>query len=412
MRVRFQPEIFAAADGPTGPSPASQPATTEQPAVTSTAPPPKSSAKRRSPVLRRLLIAALLIAAAYFGYPRAKDYVVNGWYKISTDDAYVSGDVSSVSAKVSGFITAFDVAENTPVKADTIIAEIDDGDYRLAVEAAERKVDTQKATLARFDSQLAQADASIAQSRNQIDAAQADVKRTEEDLVRYTKLTKEIGVTAQRLDQAQADRDRTRANVAAAQAGLSGAQAAKAVLLAQKKEAERGLDELQVQVEKAKRDLSFTKVRASVAGIFGNKSASVGTLAQAGTRLGALIADNSLYVLANFKETQIHQIHEGQAATVQIDALGGQVLQGTVQSFAPGSGATFSLLPPENATGNFTKIVQRVPVRIALPADQRTVKVLRPGLSVIVTIDTRNLASGGSSLADLPVRAANAATVK
>jgi len=419
MRAPFHETVLLSADGPMGAGSSEVAARTtvaEQPAAAppaNAAPPTAADARpssnARPPYVRRLLMALIAVLALYFGGRYAVDYFANGWYRISTDDAYVKGDISNISAKISGFITAFKVAENTPVAADTVIAEVDDGDYKLALDAAETKLETQKATVSRFDSQLAQADASIQQATDQIVAVDADVKRTESDLTRYTKLTKEIFVTAQRLDQAQADRDRTRANVAAARSGLASAQAAKDVFLAQKKEAERVLDELQVQVDKAERDLSFTKIRASVAGVFGNKSASVGTLVQAGTRIGAMIADGSLYVEANFKESQIHDLRPGQVASVQVDALSGEPLQGTVESIAPGSGSTFSLLPPENATGNFTKIVQRVPVRIALPADQRTVHALRPGLSVIVTIDTRSQASGGASVASAPDKAGNAA---
>ena len=398
MPPRFRERLLFAADGPTGPGGmsanlAATPVAGAMETAVAAEPKPRLS--------RRILIAGIallaLLGAGRYGY----DYVTAGWYRISTDDAYIKADVATVSAKVGGFIIEFPVAENSVVAPDTVIAQIDDGDYKLALDTATRRVETQRVTVARFDSQILQADAAIQQARDQIVAATADVKRTESDLARYTKLTKEIGVTAQRLDQAQADRDRTRANVASANSGLAGAVAAKAVLMAQKKEAEGTLSELQVQVDKAKRDLSFTKVRAAVGGVFGNKGASVGTLVQPGTRLGALIADGSLYVEANFKETQLRDLHPGQAATVTVDAMGGATLKGTIESFAPGSGALFSLLPPENATGNFTKIVQRFPIRIALPADERTVKVLRPGMSVVVTIDTRAQASGGSSLAAL-----------
>jgi membrane fusion protein, multidrug efflux system len=390
MSVRLMPEIMLSADGPTSPA---------APAAAKTDPSASEKPVARPGRVRRVVLVGAVLLALLAGGKYAYDYVIGGWYNVSTDDAYVQADIATISAKVGGFITAFPVAENAVVASDTVIAVIDDGDYKLALEAAQRKVDTQKSTIDRFDSQIAQADAAAAQAQAQVDSADANDKRMEADFMRYSQLVKDKVATPQRLEQAYSDRDQARAAIANAKAALVSAQAAKAVIVAQQKEARRTLDELQVQVEKAARDLSFTEIRAGVSGVFGNKSSSVGALAQPGTRLGALIADGSLYVLANFKETQIHDLKPGQPATIQVDALGGRVLKGTIESFAPGSGSVFSLLPPENATGNFTKIVQRVPVRIALPAGDRTVSALRPGLSVIVTVDTKAGASGGSSVA-------------
>jgi membrane fusion protein, multidrug efflux system len=348
---------------------------------------------------KRLALLVVLLAAGVFGYRYLNDYLATGWYHIATDDAYVRADISNVAAKVGGYIKAFPVADNSIVAADTVIAEIDDGDYQIALEAAQKKANSQRATIERFEAQLKQADAAVAQARDQVAATQADGKRAEADFVRYTQLTAQKIATPQRLEQAVADRDRTRANAASARSALVSAQAAKDVLHAQQKEAAGLLDELLVQVDKAKRDLGFTKVRAAVGGVFGNKSSQVGSFVEPGTRLGALIGDGSLYVEANFKETQLKDMRPGQPATVEVDALGGRILHGVVDSFAPGSGSVFSVLPPENATGNFTKIVQRVPVRIALPADAKTIELLRPGLSVVVTVDTKAGTSTGPALA-------------
>ena len=394
MSSRFGREILFSADGPTGGANTAAPSNAEAQKAS-----PDQAAKPSR--LRKFILAGAVLLALFAAGRYAYGYFAAGWYRITTDDAYVQADIATISAKVGGFITAFPVAENSVVAPDTVIAVIDDGDYKLALEAATRKVETQKATIDRFDSQLSQADAAIGQAQAQLESADANDKRMEADFTRYSQLTKDKVATPQRLEQAYSDRDQARAAIANTKAALVSAQAAKTVVAAQQLEARRMLDELQVQVDKAARDLSFTQIRAGISGIFGNKSSSVGALAQPGTRLGALIADGSLYVLANFKETQIHDLKPGQPASIQVDALGGAILQGSVESFAPGSGSVFSLLPPENATGNFTKIVQRVPVRIALPADDRTVKILRPGLSVIVTVDTKAGASGGASVAAL-----------
>ena len=361
-------------------------------------PTPAKTAQRKFPV-RGVVLALAVLAVGFAGYRYLSDYLSTGWYNIATDDAYVRADISNVAAKVGGYIKSFPIADNTVVAADTVIAEIDDGDYQIALEAAVKKAESQRATIERFDAQLRQADAAIAQARDQVTVAQADTKRMDADFARYTQLTAQKIATPQRLEQAVADRDRTRATVASSKAALASSEAAKDVLIAQQKEAARLLDELQVQVDKAKRDLSFTKVRAAVGGVFGNKSSQVGSLVQPGTRLGALIGDGSLYVEANFKETQLTGMKPGQNVTIQIDALGGKVLHGIVDSFAPGSGSVFSVLPPENATGNFTKIVQRIPVRIALPANAGTIELLRPGLSAVVTVDTKTDGSKGPALA-------------
>ena len=355
--------------------------------------PTKAGSPRKYILAAAAVIA--LVAGAHYGY----DYISAGWYLVTTDDAYVKADITNVATKVSGFIKSFPVAENTAITPGTVIAEIDDGDYLIALNAAKTKAETQRATIARFDSQALQADAAIAQARAQLAGAEADAKRTETDFVRYAQLTRDKVATPQKLEQALADRDHAKATVASSIAALANAEAAKAVLAAQRGEAEHLLGELLVQVDKAERDLSFTKVRSSVGGVFGNRGAQVGTYVQPGTRLGALIADESLFIEANFKETQLRGLQPGQAATIEVDALGGTVLHGTVVSFAPGSGSVFSLLPPENATGNFTKIVQRIPVRIALPADQRTVNVLRPGMSVTVSVDTKAAPTGGGAVA-------------
>jgi len=381
-----------APDGATGGSTSSA----ANPPTEAAAPAPKLA---RPPLVRRVALIAALLAVGFAGYHYVSDYLSVGWYHIATDDAYVRADISNVAAKVGGYIKAFPVADNTVVAADTVIAEIDDGDYQIALQAAQKKAESQRATIERFDAQLRQADAAVAQAQDQVNATQADSKRAEADFVRYTQLTAQKIATPQRLEQAVADRDRTRATAASAKSALVSSEAAKDVLRAQQKEAVRLLEELQVQVDKANRDLSFTKVRAAVGGIFGNKSSQVGSLVQPGSRLGALIGDGSLYIEANFKETQLRDLRPGQPASVEVDALGGRVLQGVVDSFAPGSGSVFSVLPPENATGNFTKIVQRVPVRIALPADAKSIELLRPGLSVVVTVDTKVEPSKGPALA-------------
>jgi membrane fusion protein (multidrug efflux system) len=191
------------------------------------------------------------------------------------------------------------------------------------------------------------------------------------------------------LEQAKADRDRAAATVKGAEAALVAANANVAVLRAQQGEAERLAAEYRTAVAKAERDLSFTVIRAPVSGVLGNRAVEVGAYVQPGTRLGALVPLSSVHVDANFKETQLAQIRPGQKAEIEVDAFGSRSFPAHVESVAPASGSTFSLLPPENATGNFTKIVQRVPVRIVLDPEVMKEAVLRPGMSVVARIDSR-----------------------
>ena len=333
--------------------------------------------------------AGLIVATLAVGF--AVRYWTFSRYMISTDDAYIRADVTNIATKVAGYVTKFDVKDNAAVQEGDVIAVIDDGDYKIARDAAAAKADTQRATIARLDSQVTAQDSVINQARATLIAAEADARRAVLDYSRYAQLAKSQYGTQQRFEQAEADRNRTAAQVASAKAQQANAEAGKVVLAAQKLEAERTLVELNTQLEKAERDLAFTKIRAPVAGSFGNKSVQVGAWVNSGTRLGALVASDSLYVEANFKETQLQRMRAGQPVAVSVDALPDRTISGTLDSLSPGSGALFSLLPPENATGNFTKIVQRVPVRIALPNNAETLALLRPGLSVYAVVDTRRL---------------------
>lgn len=381
-------------------SPGAAPARADMPASAS-----RSGAEPAAPVppakagaggaKRRVLLglgAVALAAIVWFG---GKWFLV-GRFEVSTDDAYVKADTATIAARASGHIVKVAVVENQFVEAGALLAEIDPGDGRLSVAAAEGRIATQKATLDRISAQIGAQRAAIAQSEAQLASARSDVDRTEADLSRATDLVRTAAGTQKTLDQARADRDRTRAAVAVAEAGVAAARGAMGVLEAQRREAEAGLAELVVALDKAKRDLDFTRVVAPFAGVVGNKAVQLGQLVQPGTRLLALVPLDTVYVEANFKETQLVRLKAGQKVEVTIDALGSRRIEGRVASVAPASGAQFSLLPPENATGNFTKIVQRVPVRIALPREVAGEGVIRPGFSAVVTVDTRE---GGAEAA-------------
>ncbi|WP_432715751.1 HlyD family secretion protein [Xanthobacter autotrophicus] len=350
------------------------------------APPKKRSVK---PFVFGALLAALLAGGGTYG--------VHWWqvgrFEVSTDDAYVGADTSILAAKVGGYVKSVDVVANQWVKAGDVIARIDDGDYTLALRAAQDKIATQEAALSRFDEQEKAAEAAVAQARAQLVATQADLQRTQLEFDRQNKLASSHFASQSVLDNARADRDKAQANVAAGQAAVASAEAAVAVLKAQRTEASRVLDQYRTARDQAQRDLDFTVVRAPIDGVVGNRAVQVGQLVQAGTRLAAVVPLASVYVDANFKETQLARLHLGQKVRVLVDAYPDRDFAGTVMSVSPASGSVFSLLPPENATGNFTKIVQRVPVRIGFAAGALEGHSLRPGMSVTAVVDTRADAS-------------------
>ena len=359
--------------------------------------PPKRSRKR---VFLLLALLVLLGAGGWKGY----GWFTEGRFLVGTDDAYVKADLSIISAKVPGHIAAVPAAENAFVKAGDLLAKIDDGDYRIAVEQARSRVETQDATISRLGQQgvaqqsvINQARAQSEASKAQLASARADLTRTQGEFDRSTKLLQSTFGTQQRLDQTTADRDRAAAavtsataTVASADSAVEGAKATLAVMQAQLVEAQKTRVELTTMVEKAERDLSFTEVRAPFDGVVGNRAAQPGQYVQTGARLLALIPLGSAYIEANFKETQLGALHPGQVASFTVDALPGREFSGTLDSIAPASGAQFSLLPPENATGNFTKIVQRLPVRVKVPDEIARQGLLRPGMSVVVDIHTRD----------------------
>ncbi|MFO1168991.1 MAG: HlyD family secretion protein [Rhodoblastus sp.] len=338
---------------------------------------------------KRAVLGVLLLAAALAGLWYGYRYVTEGRFLVSTDDAYVKADVATISAKVGGNLVGVPVVENQKVKAGDVLVEIDPVDYRLALAAAARRIDTQSATIARIDAQRIGQEAIVAQTRAQLTAAEADQTRAASEFERAETLVERKFATPQRLDVARADRDRTTAAVAGAKAAVAASEAALAVLRAQETEAERVRDELRVSQDKARRDLEFTTVRAPFDGVVGNRAAQLGALVAPGTRLMSLIPLDSVYVEANFKETQLGGLKPGQKVRLVVDAYAKQTIEGVVESVAPASGAQYSMLPPENATGNFTKIVQRVPVRIRVPAEVAKTGILRPGMSVVVDVDTR-----------------------
>jgi membrane fusion protein (multidrug efflux system) len=333
----------------------------------------------------------MILAAALLGGGGYKAY---GWWTVGrffvfTDDAYVQADISVLAAKVPGYLAAVPVVNGQAVKAGDVIARIDDGDYRLAQEAAHDKLVTQEAAIARIGRQIEAAQAQLLQSAAQIDAARADSVRAAADYARQQQLEKVDFVAKARIEQARADRDRTQAAEKGAEASLIAMKAQVEVLRAQRTEAEGLAAELRTAERRAARDVTFTVLHAPFDGVIGNKAVEAGAYVSPGSRIAALVPLQSVRIDANFKETQVERMRPGQPVHIAVDAYPDHDIVGAVESLSPASGSVFSLLPPDNATGNFTKIVQRLPVRVRVPADIAGEGLLRPGLSVTVRVDTR-----------------------
>lgn len=342
----------------------------------------------RSSALKRLATSAFLLVLLGYGGTLAYDWLIRGQFIITTDDAYVRSDLTIISPKVSGYATSVPVAENAHVKAGDVLVVIDPVDYEIAVSAATGKIKTQDARIARIAQQIKAQNATVARAKADLTAVDADARRAAADLGRTQSLAARSFSSRKALDAADAVLARANATVESARSAVAAAEANVDVLIAERQEAIQLRGEYETALKKVERDLDYTKVRAPIDGIVGNLAVKQGQLLQSGTRLLALVPLDRIYIKANFKETQISRLKAGQPVIIEVDAFRGQTITGRIESIAPAAGQEFSLLPPENATGNFTKIVQRVPVRISLPSDLVAEGLLRPGLSVVVNVDT------------------------
>jgi membrane fusion protein (multidrug efflux system) len=355
------------------------------PATTLTAETPARKKRGRVRLLLPIGLAALLAGGGWYGY----DWWTNGRFMISTDDAYIQADVATLGVKVSGYVADVRVKDGDAVKAGDVLVKLDDTDYRLALASAEAKRATQGATVARIERQVGAQEADIDSARAGIASAEAERVRAQGAYERAEALAQQSFQSKAVLDQSLADRDRAVAAVTTAKAALSAAEANLDVIEAQRTEAEQVAKELDTAVDKARSDLAATEIRAPSDGIVGNRAAQPGQYVAPGSRLMALVPLKSVYIAANFKETQLAGLKPGQTVRIAVDSIPDHDFKGTVGNFSPASGSTFSLLPPENATGNFTKITQRLPVRVEVPADLAESGRLKPGLSVVVSVDTR-----------------------
>jgi len=341
----------------------------------------------RSTIKRVGLALALTLGvagAADFGY----DYVRTGRYLETTDDAYVKADSTIIAPKVSGYIAEVAVSDNEPVRAGQLLARIDDRDFRTALDQARADVAASEAAVRNLEAQIELQQPVIRQQAAEVDAAEANLKFAQQERTRYDKLMKTGSGTVQRAQQTDAALRASDAQLQQGKAALIAASKKIEVLTTERAKAVAQLDHARAVEQQGALNLSYTKIIAPVDGTVGARSLRVGQYVQAGTQLMAVVPLDAVYVVANFKETQLTYVRNGQPVELRIDSFPGRRLRGHVDSLSPASGLEFALLPPDNATGNFTKIVQRVPVKIVLD-DQTLRGLLRPGMSAEPTIDTK-----------------------
>jgi membrane fusion protein (multidrug efflux system) len=340
--------------------------------------------------LRKLLLTGAAIAAlagaAWYGW----NYWTVGQYLVSTDDAYVRADSTTIAPKVTGYLQQVLVKDNERVTTGQVLARIDDRDFKVALDQAKADVAAARATITSKQAQLDVQQAVISAARATLDVDQAAVTFAAQDNKRYTDLAATGSGSVQNAQQAQARIASAQATLARDNANLVSALKQVDLLKAEIVQAKAALARAEAVQRQAELNLGYTTITAPIDGVVGNRTLRVGQYVQVGTQLMSVVPADGAYVVANYKETQLTDVHEGQAVDIEVDMFPGQIVHGHVDSIAPASGQEFALLPPDNATGNFTKVVQRIPVRIALDAGKNPLIALRPGMSVIPTIETRS----------------------
>jgi len=337
---------------------------------------------------RRLIIAAgIIVVIALLLW--IADYLFIGQFYVSTDDAYLAADTAMMAPKIGGYVTDVRVNENQRVTKGQILAVIDPRDYQAALDGANADIAAAQAAIASDEAQLSLQQAKIQAAQAMLQADEAREKFAAADRKRYEAASASGASTAQLTSQAGTEVSTAQATVDADKANLLGAQRQIGVLNAAAAQSQASLRQAQAKAEQAQLDLNHTDITAPFDGMIGDKTVAVGDYLQPGTEIMAVVPLDQVYVLANLKETQITNLHQGQPVTVAVDGYPDLHVTGTVDSVSPASGQEFALLPPDNATGNFTKIVQRVPVKILLNLNSNLIGKLRPGMSVEPSIDTR-----------------------
>ncbi|NYF19888.1 membrane fusion protein (multidrug efflux system) [Xanthomonas sp. JAI131] len=349
---------------------------------------PDKPAPLKNPKVKwTLLLIGLVVAiglVAWLVY-----YLTTGRYLQETNNAYLQADAVAVAPRVNGYVTGVFVGDNQTVKAGQPLLQIDERSYRATQQQAQAVVAVRQADIAAAEAGLQAQRATLLQARTQVTAAAASLRFAQGEAKRFAPLAASGADTHEHYESIVHDRDRAQAQYDAAKAQVVAAESQVQGASAQLDQARAGLQQAQADADQAQVAMDDTRLTARIDGRIGDKTVQVGQFVAAGTRLMSVVPVDALYLSANFKETQVGLMRPGQPARIEVDALSGVALDGVVESIAPGTGSQFALLPPENATGNFTKVVQRVPVRIRLKAGAEARKVLVPGMSATVTVDTR-----------------------
>ncbi|KWU17921.1 HlyD family secretion protein [Burkholderia cenocepacia] len=331
---------------------------------------------------------AAAVALAVSALAGAGTYWHSHRFLEETDNAYVQADISPVVAKAEGYVTAVHVNDNQTVHAGDILVEIDDRDYANHEAELVAQVEAKQAALDNLSSRISQQRAEVVRAQGALRASQAEESRAQDDASRFSDLLKAQYATRQRAEAASADATKATAQVQADGAAVAAQAAALEGFDSLTRQAKADLAAAQAQLAQVRTDRANTKVRAAVDGVASKHAVQMGALVRTGTQLLSIVQTRSIYVEANFKETQLAHMRAGQRVKFTIDAAPGVSFTGMVDSLSPASGAKFSILPTENATGNYTKIVQRVPVKISVSSPANWQQLLRPGLSAVVTVDT------------------------
>ncbi len=351
---------------------------------------PAAGNGRSRPGVGRVALVLGAAALALLAGVGAYNWWTTGRFVQSTNDAYLRADQVVVAPKVQGYVTQVLVTDNQQVAAGQPLVRIDSRTYAAGADQAQATVDARAADLEVARAQLAQQESVIAQARAQLAGARTGAAFAAAEVERYRPLAASGADTPEKLQQLANTRDQAVQTTAASAASVAAAERQVATLKAQIGQAAAQLEGARANARQIGLNLQDTVLTSAISGRVGDKSVQLGQYVTAGARLMTVVPTNSIYLVANFKETQIGRMRPGQPVTIKVDALGGKTLKGVLDSFAPGTGAQFALLPPENATGNFTKIVQRVPVRIRIQATPEVQKVLVPGLSATAKVDTRS----------------------
>jgi membrane fusion protein, multidrug efflux system len=352
-------------------------------------PPTLAAPARRSVGITAVRVVVVLIAVAVgILFAMRWDVWVGSWTRQSTDDAYVRGDITPLSAQVEGYVRRVPVTDFQLVKAGDLLVEIDDADYQARVAQAEADVLGADAAIANLKARKDLQRAQITEAENAIAATEADVQRTKEEATRQRTLLGTGYGTSQKVEQTVADQRRFEATLARNRTEVEAQRRGMAVLDTEESQLRATAKSKRALLDLAKISLGYTRIVAPVDGMVSERGVREGQYVHAGTQILSVVPLQSVWVTANYKETQLTRVAIGQKAEVTVDTFPGIVVSGHVDSIAPASGSQFSLLPPDNATGNFTKVVQRIPVKIALDPGDPLAGKLRPGMSATATIVT------------------------